>query len=286
VPDWVREAKHLKFISTVYDLIPIKFSKIFRATEEVEPLVKLIRGIDARDHVICISEHTKTDLCEYRRDLDPSRVSVAYLGASSSFKPCHDEETHQRVRAKYKIPDGPYLLAVSTLAPHKNFDRLIESFGALIHEQRIELNLIISGTSGPKIKQVQAALARWTILVNRIVFIGYAADEDLPGLYGGALAFAFPSIYEGFGLPVLEAMQCGVPVVCSNSSSIPEVAGDAALYFDPLDTEAISSALLNVYRDETLRRSLAEKSLQRATNFNWKRCAEQTIAGYDRALND
>lgn len=284
VPPSIRENRKLKFISTVYDLIPIKFPGTL-PVETLKPFSDLIQSIDVGDHVICISARTKDDLCNYRPDLDPSRVSVAYLGASSSFRPCRDQSVHQRVRSKYSIPSEPYLLTVGTLAPHKNFARLIESFGALLHDQRIEnLNLVITGNAGWKTEQLRESLARWQHLARRIIFTGFAAEDDLPGLYGGALAFVFPSIYEGFGLPVLEAMQCGTPVVCSNSSSIPEVAGDAALYFDPLEKDEISAALLTIYQDERLRRSLAEKALHRATMFTWRRCAEQTIQAYQRAI--
>jgi glycosyltransferase involved in cell wall biosynthesis len=284
VPDWIRGAKHLKFVSTVYDLIPIKFSEMFPASE-VEYLTGLIDGISARDHVICISESTKRDLCEYRSDLDPNHVSVAYLGASPSFEPCNDLETRQRVRVKYRIPEGPYLLALSSQVAHKNFGRLVESFGALVHEQKIDLNLVISGAAGWALKPLQDALARWSALSKRIIFTGYAAEEDLPGLYGGSLAFVCPSLYEGFGLPVLEAMQCGVAVLCSNASSIPEVAGEAALYFDPRNCDEISATMLKIWRDEPLRSSLTAQALSRAKMFTWKRCAEQTLAAYAQVLN-
>ncbi|MEO7796940.1 MAG: glycosyltransferase family 1 protein, partial [Opitutaceae bacterium] len=287
VPSWLRHsAGHLKFVSTVHDLIPIKFPHAL-PTEIIKPFFESIDGIDPRDHVICVSEHTKMDLCEYRRDLDPARVSVAYLGASDSFKPSSDPEIQAHVRAKYSIPSGPFLLAVGTLAPHKNFARLIESFGALIQEQHIgDLNLVISGSSGWKNEQMQEALSRRKFLAQRIVFTGFVSDADLPGLYGSALAFVFPSIYEGFGLPVLEAMQCGVPVVCTNTSSVPEVAGDAALYFDPLSADEISNAMLTIYRDGILRKSLAEKAIKRAATFNWNRCASQTVASYKQALDE
>jgi glycosyltransferase involved in cell wall biosynthesis len=250
-----------------------------------EHLATIINGIDPWEHVICISEFTKSDLCNYRQDLDPRKVSVAYLGASEAFRPCNEKDMIAAIRRKYGILDGSYVLAVSNQAPHKNFGMLIESFGKMIHEQNIrDLSLVITGDAGWKRESIMEALSRWNVARRRIVLTGYVPDEELPALYGGAQSFVFPSLYEGFGLPVLEAMQCGTPVISSHASSLPEVVGDAGLLFDPRDSDALSEAMLKIYRSQSLRQELSEKSLRRAKLFSWKRCADDTVSAYERAI--
>lgn len=284
MPPWVRKFPHLTLFHTVYDIIPLVLPGAV-SEGHVKFFSEIIQGIHPDDHVICISHSAKADLCAYRPDLSSARVHVAHLGASSAFRPCTRDEAIPEVRKKYLIPDGPYLLAIGTLVPHKNFARLVESFVTVCEREKIhDLSLVISGSAGWDMHRFTSVLEQHHLDRNRIVLTGYTADADLPALYGGALAFVFPSLYEGFGLPVLEAMQCGTPVLCSNSSSIPEVGGDAALYFDPKNGEEISAAILEVYQNPTLRAELAGKSLVQAKKFSWDQCAEDTVAAYEVAL--
>ena len=182
------------------------------------------------------------------------------------------------VCAKYGI-SGEYVLYVGTLQPRKNLIRLIEAFAAL--ESRT-LKLVIAGQKGWLYDRIFAR-ARELDVEQRVIFPGYVAGADLPALLSGAQLFAFPSLYEGFGFPVLEAMACGVPVVCSNVSSLPEVAGDAALLVDPLDTGAWTTALERTLADEELRAELTTRGYAQVRRFSWQRAAEETLRVLEEA---
>jgi len=183
------------------------------------------------------------------------------------------------LRSRYAL-DGSFLLAVGTVQPRKNYIRLVEAFRQL---DRANLTLVIAGGRGwlddPLYERI-AALG----LENRVRMLGFVPDKDLPALYSAARVFAFPSLYEGFGLPILEAMACGTPVVTSRASSMPEVAGDAALLVDPLDTDALAEALASALDDELLRSSLIEKGLERATVFTWEAAAHKLVDRFQRLL--
>lgn len=173
--------------------------------------------------------------------------------------------------------NSPYALYVGTLQPRKNLGRLIDAYARLVAREDVQWELVIAGGLGwlgEPFQEQAAALG----LADRIHFPGYVADEALPGLFTGALFFAFPSLYEGFGLPVLEAQQMGVAVMTSNNSSLPEVAGDAALLVDPNDVEAIADAMLRLSRDETLRQTLIAKGYENVKRFSWEKAARETLA--------
>jgi glycosyltransferase involved in cell wall biosynthesis len=176
----------------------------------------------------------------------------------------------------------PYFLYLGTLQPRKNLARLIEAFGAIDfgHFERPP-SLVIAGKPGWLHQDLSAQVARLG-LERRIAFPGYVSDEDKAPLISGAIAFVFPSLYEGFGLPVVEAQACGCPVVTSNSSSLPEAAGQAALLVDPHDTSAISHALLQVAIDDAMRTSLSERGLANARRFSWEACARIVLHAIER----
>ncbi|MHB8845793.1 MAG: glycosyltransferase family 4 protein [Nitrospirota bacterium] len=279
IPQFVRSYPRLSKFITIYDLIPILHREFFSFKAD-HLLHDVMKSITADDWVIAISQHTKNDLCEYLK-FDPDRVFVTHLAASALFHPCENREVIQRARAKYGIPEGPYILSLSTLEPRKNIDHTIRSFVRLVREQGIrDLNLVLIGTKGWDFDTINKELVSNDRIGNRISVTGYVADEDLAALYSGARMFVYPSFYEGFGLPPLEAMQCGIPVITSNTSSLPEVVGDAGIMVDPRDEDALCQNMLNIYRDSVLHADLAERSLARAKQFSWKRCARDTIAAY------
>jgi glycosyltransferase involved in cell wall biosynthesis len=171
----------------------------------------------------------------------------------------------------------PYLLSVSTIQPRKNYTRLIEAFAKLISDfgfRISDLHLVICGSRGWMFDDVFQTAERLG-LRDRVLFPDFVSDDDLPALYAGATLFVYPSLYEGFGLPVAEAMACGAPVVSSNASSLPEVAGDAALYFDPRDVDAMTDALRRALADDALRADLRARGFAQAKKFSWEKAAAE-----------
>ncbi len=188
------------------------------------------------------------------------------------------------VRARYNIPEGRYIFSVGTVQPRKNYARLIEALKALGPAFN-DVQLVIAGGRGWLDGPIYRAVEQFG-LTERVHFIGFARDEDLPVLYSDAACLAYPSLYEGIGLPVLEAMACGTPVVTSNVSSLPEVAGDAALLVDPYDVEALADALRRVLTDETLGTELVARGCRQAALFTWESAAAQLWALYRQMIGD
>lgn len=270
----------------VHDLIPILYPEYFSFGRGPSPFDRILASLTPRDWALTNSECTRADLLNYRPDLDPARVFVTPLAADPAlFHPVADAAQLSAVRAKYGVPEGLYLLSLNTLEPRKNLDHLVRAFAALVAQEQVpDLHLVLVGAKGWKTEALFAALAESGIARDRVILTGFVADADLAALYSGALGFVYPSLYEGFGLPPLEAMQCGVPVITSNTSSLPEVVGDAGILVAPTDEEALAQAMLALYQDDTLRTRLQAQSQARAQQFSWARCAGQTIAAYRTAL--
>lgn len=206
------------------------------------------------------------------------KVVVTPLAADTQFRPANAEVVGQ-VRSRYDLPQR-YVLYLGSNKPHKNLLWLVEAWARVLRRRRKEeAVLVIAGHSDPRYPQAQAHAT--ALGVDKSVrFLGSVPEEDLPPLYSGAICFAFPSLAEGFGLPVLEAMACGTPVLCSNLSSLPEVAGDAALQVNPYDVEAITGGLLRLLTDGGLRAELRQKGLAWAAQFTWEHTARATLAAY------
>lgn len=287
LPKRVKREKKVKKFLTIYDLIPLLYPQYYDTDLMKRILHDCVGSLDQSDFALCISNATKNDLCNYAKHIDPSKVFITHLAASELLYPCSEQERIAYIRSKYKIPaDAPYLLSLSTLEPRKNIDQTIRCFVRLVREQRIkDLCLVLVGAKGWSYDKIFEAIEHSSDLKDRIILAGYVPDEDLAPLYSGALAFVYPSLYEGFGLPPLEAMQCGVPVITSNTSSLPEVVGDAGFMHDPADADGICESMLRIYASSDLRKSLSAKSLERAKQFSWERCTQETIAAYRTALN-
>ncbi|MEO7985553.1 MAG: glycosyltransferase family 1 protein [Gemmatimonadales bacterium] len=232
------------------------------------------------DRLIAISESTRDDLVRMW-DVDPARIAAIPLAADSGYRPRSAEEVASAC-GKYGLHPGSYALYVGVLEPRKNVDLLVEAFGRVAAGMP-GIDLVIAGRKGWMYDQIFAQVARLG-LQQRVRFTGYVPNEDLPALYTGARLFAYPSRYEGFGLPVLEAMSCGTPVITTNVSSMPEVAGDGAVLVPPDDLDALAGALLRVSSDSALRDTLACHGLERAKAFSWERCARETVQQYERAF--
>jgi len=287
-PDHARQAGgRCRFVLTVHDLIPIKFPEYFSG-KNTRALTTTLAALTPKDWVLCVSESTRRDLLEYRPDLAPERILVAHLAAAPRFAPCQDDTRLRAVRQRYGIPDDvPYVLGLGTLEPRKNVTATTRAFLALVEQEKIDdMHLVLAGPLGWQYEEILAAARQSEAVRQRIIFTGYVDDTDLPALYSGALAFVYPSRYEGFGLPVLEAMACGVPVIASSTSSLPEVVGDAGILVDPDDIDGLAEAMHRLYQDEGFRSQLGKRALRRAAQFSWDKTVRQTIECYRRAQSE
>jgi glycosyltransferase involved in cell wall biosynthesis len=237
------------------------------------------RALKRADVVIVNSEATKTDIIDIY-GTPPEKISTIQFGVHPHFTP--SKKPLAALRAKYSLPQQPYILTVGTVQPRKNYARLIEAL-AVLRAEGIDATLVIAGGKGWMETPIFETVARLK-LEPYVRFLGYVDDSDLPALYTHAAAFAMPSLYEGFGLPVLEAMACGTPVVTSTVSSLPEAAGDAALLVDPTNIEAIADALRRIISDTRLAQELRAKGLAHVMPFTWGRTAKQLLEAFDKAL--
>ncbi len=229
------------------------------------------------DTVITISETSKADLIRYLH-LDPARIRVIYRCVSDSYR-IAPHEIVEKVKAKYRLPNK-YLLFVGSTEKRKNLPRLLQAYGILTQRGNPPPLVVVGAPRFAHSSSLVADLG----LQDRVIFTGYIPDADLPAIYSGATLFLFPSLYEGFGLPPLEAMACGTPVVCSNTSSLPEVVGDAAVMVDPYDVPAMADGIERVLGDPDLQEELRRRGLERAAQFTWERAARQTVEVYRKVL--
>lgn len=223
-------------------------------------------------HIIAVSNNTRLDLIRLM-NVDESKVSVVYEGVSGAFHP-EPGDGDEEALAYYGI-DRPYILSVGTLEPRKNLNQLIRAFERTAAAVP-RVTLVLAGRRGWMAQAIFDELERRDLL-DRVRITGYVQDRHLPALYRHAAAFVYPSLYEGFGLPPLEAMASGAPVIVSRSSSLPEVVGDAGLYVDPLNDEDLAAAMEKVLADEELAADLRVRGLKRAGRFSWQRAAAQTL---------
>lgn len=271
--------RRVKTVVTVLDLAHERFPELALGCSPEFASRARRNALDA-DAVIAISDRTRRDVIELY-GVDESRVRVIYLGVDDRFRPVGDGAAPPGFRERYGLPDN-FVLSVISLHPRKNLPRLLRAFKILKEKSGLPHKLAVTGKDygSPELRM----LVEDGGLADSFLFLDYFPDEDLPLLYGAADAFVFPSLYEGFGLPPVEAMACGTPVVASRAGSLPEVLGDAALYFDPLEPEEMAALLEKLLssRDETGR--LRRLGLERAGRYRWDDCARRTRALYDELL--
>jgi glycosyltransferase involved in cell wall biosynthesis len=229
------------------------------------------------DRVICVSQHTLDDFRDRFPDVAP-RARLVTEGVNHRFQPS-DPDTVERFRAAHNLPER-YMLFVGTFEPRKNLTRLIAAYERAVYLSDAPDHLVLCGGRGWKNADVFARIDD-SRLRERIHVLGYVPDADLPAAYTGCSLFVYPSLAEGFGLPPVEAMACGAPVVTSDAASLPEAVGDAALLFDPLDIGSIADRLAQVVSDEPLRRTLVAAGFVRAAELSWDMAAAQTRAVYE-----
>lgn len=240
------------------------------------------RSVQRADHILADSAATRDDLMELYHT-PAEKISVLYSGVHPMFQPITDEAQLQAVRAKYGLGAQPFILAVGTLQPRKNYVRLIQAVAQLPPRLRADVQLVLAGGRGWLYDAIFAEVERLG-LTAQVLFPGFVADEDLPALLSAARVLAYPSLYEGFGLPILEAFACGTPVVTSTASCLPEVAGDAAWSVLPTDVAALSHALTEALTDETQRAALIAKGFVQARQFTWEKAARQLVGQYQALL--
>ena len=269
-------------VATIHDLSFEHLPQTFKRRSHAQLRLTVRRTAQKAVQILTLSAFTRHDIIETYA-VDPERVFVTPPAAPAHFAPVTNETELRRVRTSYGI-QRDYILALGSIQPRKNLVRLINAYSSLtrVRTNNQRPQLVLAGKRGwleaATIRAAEQSEAR-----DDILFIGYVPDSDLPALYSGAMCFAYPSYFEGFGLPVLEAMQCGTPVIAGNRTSLPEVAGDAGVLFDPFDETAIARALTQVIENPNYRAELRVKGLERAAAFSWRTTARLTLQAYERA---
>jgi glycosyltransferase involved in cell wall biosynthesis len=268
------------FVVTIYDLSFLRQKEAFRPFNRWY-LSRFTRiSAQRARRIIAISESTKRDIVQFL-NVSPERVDVIYCGVDSNFRRLSADQV-DRFRCERGLPDR-FVLYVGTLEPRKNLDRLIRAYGRWRAGDPTAPQLVVAGAKGWYYGEVFRAVQAMG-LVDHVTFPGYLPYDELPLWYNAAALFVYPSLFEGFGLPVLEAMACGTPVICSNTASLPEVAGDAALLLAPGDERGLAEAMRAAWGDAGLRQQMSERGEARACLFSWDRTARQTVQTYERAL--
>jgi alpha-1,3-rhamnosyl/mannosyltransferase len=262
-------------VAVVFDMVPFH-SDLGAPLGSLAERGTLRLAVRHAKALLCISEATRNELVE-RFPRAAAKARVTQLAADERFTP--DAEPAERERLDL---ERPFVLALGTIEPRKNLERLIEAYVGLPPQLRERFELCLAGAVGWKTGPIMETLQA---NADRVRQLGYVADQDLPALYRSADLFVYPSLYEGFGLPVLEALRCGTAVITSSVSSLPEVGGDAARYVDPRSVEEIRQALADLLSDEAQRAQLAARGPEQAARFSWTRTAEQTLAAIEQAAS-
>lgn len=271
-----------KTLLTVHDL------SFIRVPETASPSLRVYlervvpRSTYQADHILADSEATKRDLIELY-SIPPEKITVLLSGVDSRFAPVRDSDEILTTRSRYKISERPYILSLGTVQPRKNYGRLVQAL-ANLRQTGHDIGLVIVGGRGWLEDSIYETI-RTTQMKDFVRFTGFADENDLPALYSGATCFALPSLYEGFGIPILEAMACGTPVVTSNVSSLPEVTGEAGLMVNPYDVDEITESLRRLIVSSDLRADLIQRGFEQARRFTWDQSARHLYDIYQGMLN-
>lgn len=250
----------IKTAIMVHDLIPI-YHPEFSNPQFVREYSKWIKNIRS-DIVFCNSAYTAKEFLKFRTNYPKNKVITTLLGAGEDFHP-------ESKKANVKF--DKYFLGCSSASKRKNFPHLVDAFRQFIQSGKFNVGLVIAGNPAEEIAYDLRGIE------DKVIFTGHVGDDELIKLYSGALAFVYPSLYEGFGLPVLEAMKCGAPVICCNNSSLPEVGGDAALYISGANLEETAATLSLIYHNSNIRQEMKQKGFTQTQNFSWEKCSNEII---------
>jgi glycosyltransferase involved in cell wall biosynthesis len=269
-------------VVTIHDIIHVLYPQFLpNRIAQLYARVMIRRALRRADRIITVSYNSKRDLVDYFGIL-PSRVEVIYNGVAARFRPDVPPTERERVAERYALP-RPYLLFLGGEKPHKNVRNVLRAFAEARRERALPHALVLAGPMPKNRSRVEALIAALD-LATCVVRTGVVPEEDLPGLFSGADAFLYPTLYEGFGLPVAEAMACGVPVLTSSTSALQEIAGGYAYLVDPLDVDAIARGIGDLATDAARRAEFADLGRRRAADFSWDRAAEATLRVYAEAL--
>jgi glycosyltransferase involved in cell wall biosynthesis len=269
-------------VVTIHDIIHVLYPQFLpNRAALLYARIMIRRALSRADRIVTVSYNSKRDLVDYF-GIPPSRIEVVYNGVADRFHPDVPRAERDRVTAKYALP-RPYLLFLGGEKPHKNVRNVIRAFAEARRERALPHALVLAGPM-PKNRSRVDALISALDLDSRVFRTGIVPEEDLPGLFAGADAFLYPTLYEGFGLPVIEAMACGIPVLTSATSALQEIAGGYAYLVDPMDVDKIARGIIDLATDPRRRAEFAELGKRRARDFSWDRAAEQTLKIYAEAL--
>lgn len=281
IPKEILNDKKIKRFLFLHDVIPLILDDFYGSMNSSRIWFRdLLNSINKNDYYFANSLSTKNDFVKYAPEIDPQKVNVTYLGANENFYQIKDADKINAVLEKYNIPAGKkYLFSLCTLEPRKNLVFAIKNFIEFIKKNNIDDFVFVLGGGHWKqfLPQLEKEITDLNDFQEKIIKIGYVDDEDLSALYSGAEMFVYPSLYEGFGMPVLEAMQCGCPVITSNNSSLPEVIADSGIQIDAKNGDELVSAFKKMYYNETFRNECSKKGLNRARIFSWKNCVDEIL---------
>ena len=266
-------------VVSIHDLSFEHLPETFKRRSRTQLRLTVRHSARRATRILSLSEHTRRDIIETYR-IDAEKVSAIPLAAAEHFGPVNDNRELQRVRHNYGIA-GDYILCVGSIQPRKNLARLIRAYALLRGNSSADKlpKLVLVGKCAWLYDETLRTLEKAGVK-DTVVVTGYVPESDLPALYSGALCFVYPSYFEGFGLPPLEAMKCGAPVIVGDRTSLPEVVGDAALSVDPFDIEAIAAAITRLVNNSTLRHELSVRGQERARMFSWQHTARETLKVY------
>jgi glycosyltransferase involved in cell wall biosynthesis len=270
-------------VVSIHDLSFEHLPETFKWRSRKQLRITVRRSAREASQVIALSEYARKDIMATYH-VNPEKISAIPLAAPAHFRPVWNEEELQRVRQTYGI-EGEYILSVGTIQPRKNLSRLVAAYSRLRWAKpEVKLpKLVLAGKCAWLYDETLRTIKELKIS-DSVILTGYVPETDLPALYSGARCFIYPSYFEGFGLPPLEAMQCGAPVIVGDRTSLPEVVGDAGLLVDPFDVESLAKAMETLISDSSLREELSVKGLARAKLFDWRETARQTLAVYKKAV--
>ena len=290
IPEAIKQNKNIIPFTMLHDATPIILKEYFSNMKiSTVWFEKLFNSLNKNDWYFTNSEYTKQDFLKYCNNLNPDHVITALLGANENFYPVNNIEEIKQVKVKYNIPQNKkYIFSLCTLEPRKNLIFAVRNFAKFIKENNIDdLVFVMGGGHWQKFLNVlQKEIDAYGDLKDKILPIGYVDDEDLKTLYSASEMFVYTSLYEGFGMPVLEAMQCGCACITSNVTSIPEVIGDAGIQINPKADDEMTDAYKKMYYEEDFRNQCKMRAIERAKLFSWKKCVDIIVETMKRAINE